>query len=467
MEIKFSELLTKALTIKNPQYVTRLPICLLTELEKKQVAYINDCLAQGWVPSLDTFKRNFRFIEMDTEMPADVLYENFAKMRRDTYIAERTAEFIEENKKTGKSPYEGLAELQLQLLDKTVISSPKIIDYGDLPRESYVTNVYRSKYYVPYFEEISDGLQGGDFIVIMAGTKGYKTTLLKELTRGAWLNGEDVVFCSQEQAPLSLAQQLDMRNLGKTHSMLRKGITEEQLKELQGFQQHVRKTRGNKLFITPPVKSVRQLHEYVVSLNRPIKKIFIDGLNLMQGDFNDSYNSLQKVCSELKAYAIEHNLIIIAVTQSNREGYKSSMNMGAQHIAGSFAIAMYADIMLALSTIEEENLPYVYIRAILNRHGNLNRKIAMMPRYDKKGNADVTFKDLPDNYNPEEAIISVFTRNQMKSKLTETMGISWETVKDVFPSEAAADALLDYLGEQDKSLSELETTINSLSDDPF
>ncbi|RTK99346.1 MAG: hypothetical protein EKK57_09735 [Proteobacteria bacterium] len=464
MEIKFAELLTAALANKNPQYVTRLPQCMLHENEKKQVAYINECLEQGWVPSLETFKRNFRFIEMTTEIPADVLYMEFATARRDAYLAEQIAEFVEENKKQNKSPYQGLADFQLKLLDKTVISSPKIIDYGELPRESYISNVYRSKYYVPYFDEISDGLQGGDFVVIMAGTKGYKTTLLKELTRAAWFNGEDVVFCSQEQAPLSLAQQLDMQNLGKTHSTLRKGINDTQLKELQGFQQKVRKERGNKLFITPPVKSVRQLHEYVVSLNRPVRKIFIDGLNLMQGDFSDSYNSLQKVCSELKSYAIEHNLIIIAVTQSNREGYKSSMNMGAQHIAGSFAIAMYADIMLALSTIEEDNKPYVYTRPILNRHGDLSRKILMMPRYTPDGKAWVDFDLLPKDYNPDEAVISVLSKNKVRATVTETLGISWDNVTKELGSQA--DALVEFLAEEGNS--NLEKTVNEIGNgDPF
>lgn len=466
MEIKFSELLTAALTNKNPQYVTRLPQCILQENERKQVAYINQCLEQGWVPSMDTFKRNFRFIEMPTEIPADVLYMEFAKARRDNYIAEQTIEFVEENKKQQKPPYEGLAEFNLGLLDKTVISSPKIIDYGDLPRESYQTNVYRSKYYVPYFDEISEGLQGGDFVVLMAGTKGYKTTLLKELTRGAWFNGEDVVFCSQEQAPLSLAQQLDMQNLGRTHSLLRKGISDEQMKELQGFQQKIRKGIGNKLFITPPVKSVRQLHEYIVSLNRPIRKVFIDGLNLMQGDYSDSYGSLQKVCSELKQYAIEHNLIIIAVTQSNREGYKSSMTMGAQHIAGSFAIAMFADILLALSTIEENGLPYVYVRPLLNRHGDLTRKISMLPRYSADGKADVGFELLPKDYDPENTVISVFGRNAVKAMLSEELKMSWTQIKEKVGPQA--DALAEFLAEESPVSKELEQEFEKLgAADPF
>lgn len=466
MEIKFSELLTAALTNKNPQYVTRLPQCILQENERKQVAYINQCLEQGWVPSMDTFKRNFRFIEMPTEIPADVLYMEFAKARRDNYIAEQTVEFVETNKKLQKSPYEGLADFQLELLDKTVISSPKIIDYGDLPRESYQTNVYRSKYYVPYFDEISEGLQGGDFLVLMAGTKGYKTTLLKELTRGAWFNGEDVVFCSQEQAPLSLAQQLDMQNLGRTHSLLRKGISEEQMTELKGFQQKIRKGIGNKLFITPPVKSVRQLHEYIVSLNRPIRKVFIDGLNLMQGDYSDSYGSLQKVCSELKQYAIEHNLIIIAVTQSNREGYKSSMTMGAQHIAGSFAIAMFADILLALSTIEENGLPYVYVRPLLNRHGDLTRKISMLPRYSADGKADVGFELLPKDYDPENTVISVFGRNAVKAMLSEELKMSWTQIKEKVGPQA--DALAEFLAEESPVSKELEQEFENLgAADPF
>jgi hypothetical protein len=44
MEIKFSELLTAALTNKNPQYVTRLPQCILQENERKQVGVYQSML---------------------------------------------------------------------------------------------------------------------------------------------------------------------------------------------------------------------------------------------------------------------------------------------------------------------------------------------------------------------------------------------------------------------------------------
>ena len=465
MEIKFSELLTAALETKNPQLITRIPKCFLNETEIKYSSFVEDCVKEGWTPTLETFKRQFRFIEMPTEIPGKVLYSKFTEQRRDTYIAEKTAEFVEDNQKNGKSPYQGMASFQRDLLDKTVIFNPEIIDYGALPRDVYVSNTYRSKYHAPYFDEISQGLQGGDFVVIMAGTKGFKTTLLKSLAQGAYFEGkENVVFCSQEQAALAMSQQLDMQALERNHASLRAGISEEQLAELKGFQTKISK-RGNKFFITPPVRSVRQLHEYLTSLNTPIHKVFIDGLNLMQGDYSDSYGSLQKVCSELKAYAIEHNIIIIAVTQSNREGYKSSMNMGAQHIAGSFAIAMFADVMLALSTIEEDGKPQVYVRPILNRHGDLTRKILMQPDYKANGRFTVQFGLLPPDYSPEDPVISIHARNMLKASFTKETGAEWKDVEKTLGPNSA-NALLEFLGESN-TLNELNEAVKEQAEDLF
>lgn len=444
MIIKFTQLLTKALTEKKPHYVTRIPLCLLNETEKKYVEGLNKCLQEGWMPEIETFREDYRFLPIQSEIPIDVMYENFTKMKRDEYIAEQTKEFVESNVQSGVSPYQGMAEFQQKILDKTAIANPRIIDYANLPREAYVTNVYRSKYYLPHFEEISNGLQGGDFLVIMAGTKGFKTTLLKALAHAAFMQGkENVVFCSQEQAVMSMAQQLDMHALSETHSTLRAGIDEEQMKRLKGFEKRL-KNYENKFYITPQVKSVKQLHEYITALGSDVKKVFIDGLNLMQGDFSDSYNSLQKVCAELKSYAIEHNLIIIAVTQSNREGYKSGTEVGAQHIAGSFAIAMYADIMLALSTIEEINQRtkrkenHVYIRPILNRHGNLSRKIDMLVEFSNNGKkCDQVFSLLPEDYDPQQTVISYATSDKQKGNFEAVTGLKWEKVVESIGLETA------------------------------
>lgn len=467
MEVTFSELLTTALMNKTPQYITRLPKCLLNPVETKQVDYLIKCLNDSWIPSIDTFKREFRFIERPTEIPADVLYKNFSEQRRDEYIAEKVVEFVEKNKEENRNPYTGLAAFQAGLLEKTVIPNPKVIDYGSLSREQYKTNVYRSEYYVPHFNEISQGLLGGDFIVFMAGTKGYKTTLLKTMVLGAYRQGkENVVICSQEQAPLALAQQMDMQSLYKSHSTLRSGITDDQFNELKVLESKVRRYE-NKMFITPPVRSVRELHEYIVSLNVRVHKIFIDGLNLMQGDSTDSYGSLQRVCSELKAYAIEHDMIIVCVTQSNREGYKSSINMGAQHIAGSFAIAMFADIMIAMSTIVEKGRDNVYIRPLLNRHGTLDRKILMIPNIKDPVTNKIyhEFRELPPDYSPEEAVIASEGKTPMRANYENENGPAWETVKSQI-GEREAEGLISFLSEGD-SLTELNSAVHELAQEPF
>lgn len=463
MTVKFQELLTKALEETSVQYITGIPRCILNDSELKFVDYIKKCLNEGWVPDPDDVSKSLRFVPMTSKKPLKVLHKQFTESRRDTFIAESIREFIKKNEEEGNEPYEGLSKYQLELLEKSAIGNPEIIDYGALPRESYIKNVMRTSFHLPYFDQMANGLNGGDFIVIMAGTKGYKTTLLKYMTQAAYYKGEDVVFCSQEQATLSMSQQFDMQALEKVHSGLRGGITEEQLEELKELQLAFAEME-NKMYITPQVTSVAQLHEYIVSLNRPIKKIFIDGLNLMQGDSADSFTSLQKVSADLKRYAIEHNLVIIAVTQTNREGYKAGGAVGAQHLAGSFAIGQYADLLIVLSNLYEDNQTFVYIRPILNRNGDLLTKIRMHPIIDGIV-SQVEFNLLKPEFGTEQSSEFSLASSTLKANFRNiTGGLSFDEVTTAF-GQAAADELLSSAVSLEEEYKKFEKDIDVDSSD--
>lgn len=446
LTIKFSQILTKALTEKKPSHVTWIPKCLLKDNELKYVASLQEAMDKGYIPTIETFKEMHRFLPMESEIPLDVMYEMFTTQRRDEYIAAQTKELIEKNQNDGKSPYEGMATAQQAWLEKTTIISPEVVNYGKLNRETYLSNVYRSSFHIPFFDEMSQGLQGGDFIVFMAPTKSYKTTLLKLAAQRAFFKKENVLIASQEQSVTSLAQQLDMQALEKSHSRLRAGIDETQLQELKTLEQKYKKYQNN-LWIIPQIRSVAELHGYLVSFNSTdekdkVRKVFIDGLNLMQGDSADSFTSLQKVCADLKSYAIKNNIIIIVVTQTNRDGYKSNTSVGAQHIAGSFAIAQYSDILIALTPITENGEIYVYIRPILNRHGDLKTKISMHVSYTKDGKFSLSFAPLDPEWEPDQPFISYTAAKELKMKLKEELGLEFSEISSTL-GEDAANALLN------------------------
>lgn len=435
-DVSFNDLLVKVLEKGASHYITRLPTSLLSPYQVEVQNFLEECSKEGFCPDVELFRQKFTLIHSPVNLPLDVIYENFTIAARDEYFAKKTLELFEKNAKEKKSETDGLYDYLIELQKKTAIPNPKIISYKDLDRRLYQTDIISMEWHVPYFDDMTDKLVGGDFVVLMASTKTGKTTLLKVAAQGAYDNGETVMFCSQEQGVLKMTQQLDLQRLGMMHNSLRHGVDEETATKLDSLQKRT-KVRPNNIYITPQVKSVAQLREWVESCEVRPTKIFIDGLNLMQSVHTEnSYSSLAQTCAELKEYANESNIAIITVTQTNRGGAKAGGSVDATHMAGSFAIAMFADFVIAMSPLEETHngvkMRHVYIRAILNRHGGANEvKIRMTPLYDKDaGTFQVMFAELDPNWSPESANITYAAKQQFISRFEEETGMSFSELNE-------------------------------------
>lgn len=431
--VSFSDLLTLTLEKGATHYITRLPKVLLTDFEKQVQAFLHTCADSGFCPTEAQVKENFNVLLKPQNLPIDVVYHNFTTQARERYLAEKQIEFMEDNKRQGKGETEGLIDFINETISKTAIPSPEIISYKEFDRTIYQADILSLQWHIPFFDELTNGLVGGDFVVILAATKTGKTTLIKLAAQAAFEHNEAVMFCSQEQAVVRMAQQFDMQRLGKIHSSLRHGVDEKTQHELAELQKALRKKkRDSNIYITPQVKSVAQLHEYISSCEVKPTKIFIDGLNLMQGNHSDnSYSSLAQVSADLKEYANKHNICIIAVTQTNRSGAKAGEMVDATAIAGSFAIAMFADVMIAMTpkpeTIGSQKLPHVWIRTILHRHGEAGGvNIRMTPHYDKERDKfTVEFAELESDWSPETTNITYAAKKAFIAQLEATTGINW------------------------------------------
>ncbi len=457
IEVSFAQLLTAALEQSKTQHVTQIPKAILTDTELTYVKFIQDCLNDQFIPTMDTFRQRNKFIPETSEIPIDKLYEWFTEERRNAWMVDALIEFTDKNVANGKSAHDGFVAEQKRLADLTVIPSPQVIDYKRLNREEFDINVYRTSFYLSEFDRMTHGLNGGDFIVIMAGTKGLKTTLLKKFAELAfWRGQEDVVFASQEQAVLSMAAQFDAQYTNTAHNELRKGVTPEQMKRFHIVQERMAEM-PNEFYITPKISNVQQLHEYVASLPVKPKRIFIDGLNLMKGTSgDDAHVSLERTCDQLKDYSVRNDLVTIAVTQTNRTGYTAGASLGAQHLAGCFAIAMYADLLVGLSPENDNGRLWTFCCPILNRHGGLNVKLGLEAIY-KNGNYRLDISTLPDDFELESANMQAAKRNTINTQLTD-IGLNIEQVTQNLESDGAnvdVNAMLDFaasLEEQGKDL---------------
>lgn len=442
--VSFSELLTLCLKHGATHHLTRLPKILLSDFQKEVVEFLSYCADLGFCPTIEQVQENHVFVPKEPNFSLEVAYDNFTKSIREKYVATKQFEFMEKNRAEGKPEYDGLVDFLRNLFDKTAIPSAKMISYKDFDRSIYDHDILSMSWGIPFFDPLTNGLVGGDFIVILAATKTGKTTLIKLAAQSAFEHNETVMFCSQEQSVLRMAQQFDMQKMGKVHSSLRHGIDEETKQALQEVQKRVR-TKSSNIYITPQVKSVAQLHEFIASCEVKPTKIFIDGLNLMQESHGDnSYSSLAQVSANLKEYANEHNICIIAVTQTNRGGAKAGDMVDATSIAGSFAIAMFADVMIAMTPKPENigtgTLNHVYIRTILHRHGEAGEvKIRMTPIYDKiHGKFTIEFAELDPNWSPEQTNISFSAKKGFIAQFEAASGMSWNEL-----SKAQQDTMIE------------------------
>jgi len=436
--VSFSELLTACLEKSAGHYITRFPSVLLTDFEKKIQQFIVRCAESGFTPTFAQVKEHFNILEKKPPLPLDVIYESFAIQQRERYLAEKQIEFVEQNRKLGRGDYEGLVDFLNQTITATAIPSPEIISYREFDRSAYEKDILSLSWHIPYFDDLTNGLVGGDFIVILASTKTGKTTLIKLAAQAAFEHEETVMFCSQEQAVLRMTQQLDMQKLGKPHSDLRHGVSDEMKRTFSQLQTSLRKRSSKSdIYVTPQVTSVGQLHEYISSC--PIKptKVFIDGLNLMQGNHTDnSFASLAQVSADLKAYANKHNICIIAVTQTNRNGAKAGDMADATSVAGSWAIATFADVMLLMTPKPEtkgtKKVPHVWIRTTLHRFGEAGDvNIRMTALYDKENNKfSVEMALLEEGWSPDQTNISYAAKKAMIANFEQASGLDWDSLSE-------------------------------------
>lgn len=434
-DVSFNELLNAVLQAEKTHYITRIPSVILTEWQKEVQKFLIDCASMGYSPTKERLREKFTYIIQDVNENLDILYSSFTQKAREEYIANELIKRLENGT-------EGFLDDLEEIERKSVIPDTRIIDYNNFDRRLYDLDIKSMSWHIPYMDEMTDKLVGGDFVVILAPTKVGKTTFIKLAAQQAYDNKENVMFASQEQSVIRMTQQFDMQRLGLPHNKLRHGIDKETKEKLLKLQGTVKKKDSN-IYIVPRVSSVRQLHDYVSSCPVKPDKIFIDGLNLMQGDFSSEYSSLAQTCSELKDYANEHNICIIVVTQTNRTGAKSGNGMNETHIAGSFAIAMYADFLISFSPMPETNngvkRNHVYIRATLNRHGEANSvKVRMTPIYDKvRDKFTVEFALLPSDWSPDVSNIGFAARKRVATEFEEATGMKF--------SELSEDAQNDFL----------------------
>lgn len=201
--------------------------------------------------------------------------------------------------------------------------------------------------------------------VILGAAKSGKTTALINFAKAASLAGHNVLYVTCEVSAKIISERLDatmsdteIKNLvsrmhdvaGKVKALMPRAgclkiaeypsgtLTPTQLRALI---ESYKSPRLN------PNGSVRDPIQFDL--------VVVDYADIMAPDFrvNDTIENSKQIYLALRAIAHEENVALLTATQTNREGFKSTVAK-AEHVADDFNKVRTVDIMISINVTDEE-----------------------------------------------------------------------------------------------------------------
>lgn len=212
----------------------------------------------------------------------------------------------------------------------------------------------------PTFDSVTNGIRGGQLMVLIAAVKEGKSTALLNIAHNVHISGKNVLYVSVEMPKEQIERRYDSRASGLSYSKIRDGRLNPM--EEQIYQQclDIQKKRPNKFYVidahdcsTSYLKSKIQTFPYKFDL------VVVDYLTLVKPSVKgkDQWEAIGKVTEEVRAIAREMNIPIVTAAQANREGIKESKyKYGIENIGLSHLISAHADTLLSLRLTDRDEL---------------------------------------------------------------------------------------------------------------
>lgn len=212
----------------------------------------------------------------------------------------------------------------------------------------------------PTFDSVTNGVRGGQLMVLIAAVKEGKSTALMNIAHNVYMNGHNVLYVSVEMPKEQVERRFDSRATGLSYSKIRDGRLnpmEEQIyrKCLTG-----QKTRTNKFYtIDAHDCNTTYLSSKIKTFPHKFDLVVIDYLTLVKPSVRgrDQWEAIGKVTEEVRAIARDMNIPIITAAQANRDGIKESKyKYGIENIGLSHLISAHADTLLSLRLTDRDEL---------------------------------------------------------------------------------------------------------------
>lgn len=220
-------------------------------------------------------------------------------------------------------------------------------------------------------------------LVLFIAPTGLGKTLMKTFCATHFLmQGHDVLYITLEMAEERIAERMDASLMDITLDDLKMVLKDKYQEKIDKLKS---KTTGKLIIKEFPPGSISaaniraMLDELAATKNFKPKVVMVDYLNLMKssrlkGSDNSEYKYIKYITEELRAVAVDYNLLMITSTQTNRGGL-GSVTYDLTEISESVGVAFTADAIFAMMSNDElEELGQMRIAQFKNRFGPLSPK---------------------------------------------------------------------------------------------
>lgn len=398
--MNLNSLIAESIYQQNVAWLRRIPKNILSELEKNVVDSVIKYYEQyKETPSFNWMTTNFPnwwlFTPPKSNDTLGSIFDIFVNRLTDEAVFNRSVilstkythdgvlddKIIEEMARLNKGKYgflNTLLDINEFTIDEFENSQGIMFDVGPL-------------------DEISAGLQNGEFALIVGRPASLKTTFAIWLAYKQYLfNNKNVLIISKEMKYSDLFAKINAFIAG-VNPLFYRQIAKMTLHEKWNSEKYIRlktaeqilkyNTHGKILSPKRNIVSPLDVQDIINESEEKIDLVVIDGVYLMGKEKEQSYERVSEVSRGLKQITLDCDVPILGVTQANRSGKGKSV--GLENISYADALGQDADLALVVVDEDEDDTPQdpfvknKVLKVIKNRYGPSGLDFPFVMNFEK------------------------------------------------------------------------------------
>jgi replicative DNA helicase len=194
-----------------------------------------------------------------------------------------------------------------------------------------------------------------ELTLFMGGAKAGKSTALINFAKNASLVGKNVLYVTLELGADIIAKRLDASISENLIKELTKNIhdTDSKIKALRARSGLLKVHEFPSSKFTP--NSMQALIDRYKAKGVIFDLVVCDYLDIMAPNYRtpDSVENSKSIYTDMRAIALVEGFAMLSATQTNREGFKSTVAK-AEHVAEDFNRIRIADLVISINITDEE-----------------------------------------------------------------------------------------------------------------